>query len=250
MRFAAMRLMAPLALLLVSSVAWPQSFGEVQLRYQRVREAKAASDQVWRERFSSLGMNYPPVGILIRVFKAEQELEVWAKAADGMLVRVHTFGVCASSGTLGPKRRQGDLQVPEGFYHIDRFNPTSAYYLSLGINYPNASDRILTDSRDPGGDIFIHGACVTIGCVPLTDAGIKELYWLAVLARNAGQRQIPVYIFPFRMDDVAWNTAQRLYPGSAHWVFWEALREGYRIVQNNKRLPLVSVDRNGRYVVR
>ena len=245
-----MRLLILLTLQLVVALAPAQPFEEGQLRYQRVREAKAASDDVWRERFRNLGLAYPPAEILVRVFKAEKELEVWATAPDGRLKLVHTMAVCASSGVLGPKRRQGDLQVPEGFYHIDRFNPTSAYYLSLGINYPNASDRILTDPRRPGGDIFLHGACVTIGCVPLTDAGIRELYWLAVQARHAGQRSIPVHIFPFRMDDAAWNAAKRLYPNASHWPFWKALREGYRIVETDKRLPEVSVDRGGRYVVR
>src|SRR5690606_11025729 len=95
---------------------------------------------------------------------------------------VKTYPVCSSSGLPGPKRKKGDRQTPEGFYHIDRFNPQSAFHLSLGINYPNSSDKILGHS-DPGGDIFIHGSCVTIGCVPLTDDLIKEVYVLAVEAK-------------------------------------------------------------------
>lgn len=226
-----------------------QQFKEDQLRYSRVRDAKEASDAVWRARFQASGLAYPPTQILVRVFKAEKDLEVWAAMPDGRIKLVHTFSVCASSGVLGPKRKQGDLQVPEGFYYIDRFNPTSTYHLSLGINYPNASDRILTDARDPGGEIFLHGACVTIGCVPLTDAGIRELYWLAVLARSNGQRNIPVHVFPFRMDETTWNMAKRLYATSPHWPFWEALRGGYWVVQREQRIPKVEVDRNGRYQV-
>ena len=71
------------------------------------------------------------------------------------------------SGTMGPKRLQGDYQVPEGFYYINEFNPNSNYHLHLGLNYPNASDKILSDSLRPGGDIYIHGSCVSIGCIPL-----------------------------------------------------------------------------------
>src|SRR6476659_6148770 len=89
-----------------------------------------------------------------------------------------TYKVCALAGTLGPKRMEGDYQVPEGFYLIDEFNHQSTYYLSLGINYPNASYRILSDSLRPGSVIYIHGSCVTVGCIPITDQQIDELYIL------------------------------------------------------------------------
>ena len=83
------------------------------------------------------------------------------------------------SGTTGPKRLQGDFQVPEGFYHINEFNPNSNYHLSMGLNYPNSSDRILSDSLRPGGEIYIHGSCVSVGCIPLNDDEIEELYLIA-----------------------------------------------------------------------
>lgn len=100
---------------------------------------------------------------------------------------IKDYQICSLSGELGPKRQQGDLQVPEGFYWIDRFNPASNFYLSLGINYPNQFDRILGKSGELGGDIFIHGGCVTIGCIPITDDKIKELYLIAVEAKSNGQ---------------------------------------------------------------
>ena len=85
-------------------------------------------------------------------------------------------------GQPWPQATQGDSQVPEGFYHMDRFNPLSNFHLSLGVSYPNQSDRILGASGRLGGDIFIHGDCVTIGCVPITDEGIRE----AVRDRHRG----------------------------------------------------------------
>ena len=102
----------------------------------------------------------------------------------------------------GPKRREGDLQIPEGFYYIDRFNPKSNFYLSLGINYPNQSDRVLGKRGNLGGDIHSYTAAgVTIGCVPITDEYIKEVYWLAVQAKSNGHAKIPVHIFPTELDD-------------------------------------------------
>ena len=90
--------------------------------------------------------------------------------------------------------------MPEGFYEIDRFNPQSNFHLSLGLNHPTAAERAL-DEPKPDGDIFIHGGEVTIGCLPITDAGVEEVYLLAVLARAAGQMAIPVHIFPFPITD-------------------------------------------------
>ena len=102
-------------------------------------------------------------------------MEVWIKeASKDYYVLLNTYDFCTTSGTLGPKRKEGDLQIPEGIYTINHFNPQSNFYLSLGINYPNASDKILSDPVHPGGDIYLHGNCVTIGCIPLTDDKIKE----------------------------------------------------------------------------
>ena len=89
---------------------------------------------------------------------------------------------------------QGDYQVPEGFYYINEFNPNSNYHLSLGLNYPNASDRILSDSLSPGGDIYIHGSCVSVGCIPVTDEQIEEIYIIASYAKASGQDYIPTHL--------------------------------------------------------
>ncbi len=160
------------------------------------------------------------------------------------------FPILQSSGTLGPKRAQGDGQVPEGFYYIDRFNPWSNFHLSLGIDYPNQSDQILKTDRDPGGDIFIHGSCVTIGCIPLGDEAIEELYVLAVDTKSNGQKNIAVHIFPCRMDEPKnFNLLEKYSrdkPGLA--AFWQNIKEGYMLFKNNRRIPLTKVDKEGRYL--
>jgi murein L,D-transpeptidase YafK len=60
---------------------------------------------------------------------------------------------------------------------LDWFNPQSNFYLSLHVSYPNAADRVLGSKQNLGGDIFLHGNCVTTGCILITDGGIKEVYW-------------------------------------------------------------------------
>lgn len=115
---------------------------------------------------------------------------------------MRTYAICAASGTLGPKRARGDFQVPEGFCEVAAFNPASAFHLALRVSDPNRSDRPRSQG-DPGSDVMVHGSCVTIGCLPLTDARIEEVCVAALEARAAGQRTIPVHLFPIRVPDAA-----------------------------------------------
>jgi murein L,D-transpeptidase YafK len=128
--------------------------------------------------------------------------------------------------------------VPEGFYRISALNPQSRFLLSLRVSYPNARDRAL---RHTGGDIFIHGSCVTIGCIPIEDGPIQELYVVAQDAHQAGA-PLEVHIFPGR----AWD---RLLEGAppAQRDFWTTLRDGYDRFERDHVPPRVSVDGKGRY---
>src|ERR1700747_3375099 len=177
------------------------SFREEQYRFPRVRTASTEKNELLRQLFANKGLTYPPSMILLRAFKKEAQLEFWVEdSRDKPYVLLKTYSICATSGRLGPKRRFGDEQVPEGFYELDWFNPQSNFYLSLHVSYPNAADRVLGSKQNLGGDIFLHGNCVTIGCLPITDGGIKEVYWLAVLARAQGQQHILIEIFPARLS--------------------------------------------------
>ncbi len=173
----------------------------------------------------------------------EQKTEIWiSKNAKSKFELLKSYDVARSSGILGPKRAEGDLQVPEGFYYIDRFNPLSSYYLSLGINYPNASDKILGNEK-PGSDIFIHGSDVTVGCVPLTDDKIKEIYALAVQARNSGQKHIEVHIFPFQMTEKRLDEEK----SNVNYRFWKNIQIGYLYFEKERLLPKVSIKKDGEY---
>jgi murein L,D-transpeptidase YafK len=170
------------------------------MRFERVRQASQLKEASLRQSFAQRKLGYPPAGLLIRAFKRERLLQVWVSDRAGSafsLAREYRF--CATSGSLGPKRRGGDGQIPEGFYTVDRFNPVSNFHLSLGVNYPNSSDRILGVRGKLGGDIFIHGGCATIGCIPITDDGIRELYLLAIDAKSSGA-DIQVHMFPANED--------------------------------------------------
>lgn len=232
----------------VASAAHAASFEAEQRRNPRVRAAFEAREPAVATLFRTAGAPFPPKGILLRAFKREAELELWADRGDGRYVLVRTYAICAKSGALGPKRREGDGQVPEGFYRIIHFNPASAFHLSLGIDYPNAADRHAS-AAPRGGSIYVHGDCVTIGCIPITDEWIEEVYVAAVLARSAGQTAIPVHLFPARLTDAFFAEATRAPGDSARLVpFWRNLRDGYDRFERDRRPPRVSVGADGRYL--
>jgi murein L,D-transpeptidase YafK len=225
----------------------PPSFKEKQLQHARVKVAYQEKEAIVKQYFIEKGISFDGFHLFIRAFKKDNILQVWVKEKNATAYTLlHTYAFCASSGTPGPKRREGDLQIPEGVYHINHFNPESNFFLSLGISYPNASDLVLSDKRAPGSAIYIHGNCVTIGCIPITDDKIKELYVLAVEARNNGQQEIPVHIFPSRLDDSNFNNLLTAY-GSQHKAFWENLRPIYTAFEKTYRVSSVSVDSEGRY---
>ena len=204
-----------------------------------------------KKEFEKKGLQWPAKYVYIRSFKYDAQLEVWVKGdAKDQYKLFKTYRVCMQSGTMGPKRFQGDYQVPEGFYYINEFNPNSNYHLALGLNYPNASDRILSDSLRPGGEIYIHGSCVSIGCIPLTDDQIEELYIIASYAKANGQDFIPVHVFPVKysvkksMDYLNSTIKKNLQLQQ----FALQLREAYDKFEEKKQIPIVLVNKKGQYV--
>ena len=231
------------------SVFAQENFLSQQKKYARVKTAVTEKEQSLTENLRKNGLATDNVHILVVAYKAEKQLEIYAKKKNETTYNlIAVYDICASSGELGPKRKQGDGQVPEGFYKIDRFNPASNFYLSLGINYPNQSDRKKSNASNLGGDIFIHGSCVTIGCLPMTDDKIKEIYLYAILARNNGQNNIPVYIFPFRMTDNNFQIYKNQYSKNQGLIdFWTNLKSGYDKFVLEKKSLNETVDKSGNY---
>lgn len=240
-----------LLLTVMLTSAKTQTFKEEQQRYPRVRKAYADKESSVKQLLSKHSIEMHAVQIYLRAFKEEKKLELWAKnTGDSKFIFIKEYVVCQTSGSIGPKRQQGDLQIPEGYYHINRFNPASNFYLSLGINYPNKSDAILGVKGNLGGDIFIHGACVTIGCLPITDNEIKELYVFCVEARNSGQKNIPVTIFPCELTPEKLIQLKGKYNGNTAFInLWSDLERGYAIFNETKQLPNIGFLNNGRHSV-
>ena len=233
---------------MINSMLFAGDFLEDQKRYSRVRTAIKEKDKLVKDTLKNNNIKLNELNIIITAYKQEDILEIYAKnKTDKTYKLIKTYNIVSKSGILGPKRKEGDLQVPEGFYYIDRFNPASSYYLSLGINYPNESDKKKSDAARLGGDIFIHGSTVTIGCMPMTDDKIKEIYLYAVYAKDSGQNKIPVYIFPFKMNDANFNYYKKEY-GKSLADFWSNIKTGYDIFQNSKKELNIKVDSNGNYV--
>lgn len=227
-----------------------QSFLKKQSKYVRVQNAIEAKHKLIVENLKVHHLALDNFNLLVTVFKAEKKLLLYAKSKTATTYTlIATYDICAGSGELGPKRAYGDNQVPEGFYYINRYNPASNYYLSLGISYPNASDKIKSKAKNMGGDIFIHGNCVTIGCMPMTDDKIKEIYLYAMYAHNNGQSRIPVYIFPFKMDDKNFADYKAEYKTEDELIrFWQNIKTGYDKFYDNKQQLNVTVDAKGNYV--
>ncbi len=238
-----------LAVICSNSIFAQSDFLPQQKKYARVRTAIKEKEQILTENLRKNGLAMDNVHILIAAYKAEEKLEIYAKKKSETVYKlIALYDVCESSGVLGPKRRQGDRQVPEGFYKIDRFNPSSNFYLSLGINYPNQSDRKKSNFSNLGGDIFIHGDCVTIGCLPMTNDKIKEIYLYTVFARDNGQTDIPVYIFPFRMTDSNFQTYKKKYSQNQSLIdFWGNLKIGYEKFVSDKKALKITVNPSGDY---
>ncbi len=240
---------AVLVLIGASILAAQKSFRSRQDAYPRVRQARLNCAARIDSLFTALDLPYPPCQIVLSVFKEPGMVELWAADSSRQLDFVKSYPMTAFSGKPGPKRRRGDGQIPEGFYQITHFNPHSYFHLSLGINYPNASDRLLSSGRDPGGSIYLHGSTVTIGCIPIGDSAIEELYTICVDARSSGQNLIPVYIFPCRMDSLAIQGLKVAAASDTNLIaFWQNLYEGYRILRQRHRAPAFRVDALGRYV--
>jgi murein L,D-transpeptidase YafK len=173
--------------------------------------------------------------ILIRIFKQESELEIWKRDRSGRYALLKAYPMCRWSGKLGPKRRNGDRQAPEGIYHVsaNMLNPTSQYHLSFNLGYPNRLEAALGYT---GEALMVHGACSSSGCFAMTDEGVAEIYAVAREALRGGQTSFQVHAFPFRMtpENMAKNR------NDPNYAFWQNLKRGYDAFEVTKRPPSVS----------
>ncbi|MBI2259251.1 MAG: L,D-transpeptidase family protein [Flavobacteriia bacterium] len=233
-----------------SSFKQENSFLTQQQKFERVKLAIKEKKPKIITELKQKGLLINNFHLLFIAYKEEGFIELWVKnKKEKEFFLMKEYPICSKSGVLGPKRGEGDFQVPEGFYHINRFNPTSQFYLSLGINYPNQSDRIIIGNKPTGGDIFIHGSCVTIGCLPMTDDLIKEIYLFSVYAKNNGQNKIPIYIFPYKMNETNYSNLSNKYQSNKELLrFWSNIKKGYDKFYSDKKEIKFTINEKGEYV--
>ncbi len=206
-----------------------------------------------KKQFADQHLVWPPSSVYLRSFKYERQLEVWVKSDLKSPYKLFkTYKVCMQSGTTGPKRMEGDYQVPEGFYYVNDFNPNSMYHLSLGLNYPNASDRILSDSLRPGSAIYIHGNCVSVGCIAIGDFPIEEVFTIASAAKINGQEFVPVHVFPVRynLQSSMEYLSNAIKDNDYLKQFNKNIKSAFDLFENRKELPIILVNQKGDYIVK
>ena len=198
-------------------------------------------DDTLEERLTALSAKVGDA-VFIRIFKKESLLEVWVRT-ETEYAHLKDYNICAYSGYLGPKLKEGDRQSPEGFYKVKKhqLNPNSKFHLSFNLGYPNKYDR--THKRT-GSFLMVHGNCVSIGCYAMTNAKIEEIYDLVESALEKGQKSVQVHAYPFRMTEE--NMAH--YSENKWYDFWVNLKEGYDYFEAEHLPPLVKVE-NRQYTI-
>ena len=238
--------------MMAQSASYSINFLDYQRSIPKISELMKRKEDTLVKQFKAQGLTWPAKYLYIRSFKYDSELEVWVKnKASEKYKLFKTYKICALAGSLGPKRMAGDYQVPEGFYYINEFNPRSNYHLALGLNYPNSSDKMLSDLSKPGGDIYIHGSCVTTGCIPITDGQIEDLYIMAAHAKDLGDDFIPVHIFPvnFRNGRSVAYLNKYLQNYNEYFAFEKSLRNAFFYFEKYRQLPTIIVNAKGEYVM-
>lgn len=186
------------------------------------------------DRFAEKGF-YLGQPVLIRIFKEENILELWVNR-NAKFELAMSYPICAWSGELGPKQKDGDHQSPEGYYFISErnLNPNSSYYRAINVGFPNAYDQALGRT---GTFLMIHGSCLSAGCYAIKDAPMDDVYNAVLSAQANGQTNIPMHIYPFRL------TVENLTRHSkSPWIeFWKNLSEGDFIFSTTKQPPGVAV---------
>lgn len=237
------------SLFLISSFNNYASFLDEQLQYSRVKAAYQEKKPIIHDKLTSMDLSLINVNVLIKAYKYEQIVHVYVKSKSEKEWRLYEeLPFNCTSGDLGPKRQEGDYQIPEGYYHVNHFNPYSNFHLSLGVSYPNKADKIKSTFPKKGGAIYMHGGCATIGCIPIENEPIKELYVLAVLAKNNGQLEIPIHILPFQYNDKIFAQACELYP--RHKIFWNNLFEIEKVFTASNILPDIGINSTGDYYIK
>lgn len=222
----------------------PRSVADVIAKYGEPAQTRLGP------HFKRAGVSYPPKEIAILVFKDEKRLSLWARGGGGQWLFIRDYPVLAASGHAGPKLREGDRQVPEGVYRIGHLNPNSSYHLSMKVDYPNAFDLRMAqrDRRTKlGGDIFIHGKQVSIGCVAVGDRAIEELF---TLVARTGLTRVKVIIAPndLRLRGAIVDERSPAWAGQLYRIVASALAEFPVWMESSANVDVLGMEKKLRVI--
>ncbi|HEY3378363.1 MAG TPA: hypothetical protein VGL77_12800, partial [Armatimonadota bacterium] len=170
MRIFRMYLYRPILIVLGLLLVWGGAWRTIGTVPGRVAQYGSVARQRLQPYFARADVPYPPRALVLVGLKDTQTLQLYAPDRHGVMRLLRAYPIHAASGHLGPKLREGDLQVPEGIYHVESLNPRSLFHLSLRLDYPNAFDHEMArhDGRTQlGGDIMIHGSAASAGCLAM-----------------------------------------------------------------------------------
>ena len=241
-----------ITILFLSSGAVICTFRDEQLNHTRVKMAYTSKEKNVAKTLADNLISRDSLRIYMRAFKTEKKIELWAKnVSDSAYILLKEFPICEISGEIGPKRCYKDYQVPEGFYRISELNPYSKYFLSMKINYPNASDSIRGKKGRLGSLIFIHGGCESSGCIAVNDEKIKELFVYCIEAYNSGQKDIEMTIFPAQLTDATYTRLTKGYGKNKDFVtLWGDLKKSYDLFNQTHNPPSITFLADGTHEVK
>lgn len=248
-----------LALCLVGgTVAYALVSADKEQDWQQKQKATPIYQSIKKEREDYLkklvnarGLKYPLQGMYIRVFKSLQEAELWGRDnASAPYTRILTFNIPNMTGGMGQKTVANDGYIPEGVYSIVGVDTAAPRGLALKLDWPNRSDKMRANNDSLAGNIYIQGSRAEAGNISIGELQIRDLYLLMIDSWKASEGNIPVHIFPFKMNAEEMKLARKTYDKQPNDIlFWEMLQPIYQKFEDTRKLPIIAIDKKGRYMV-
>ncbi len=225
-----------------------------------------------KAKCDSIGVKYPPKFVLFRSFKLEKEFEIWVgDTQKDSLKLLAILPVCAVDNQPSPKLQRGDGKTPEGFYNCDLLYGSSYSFMWINLNrdkisnfgnvgngcssfkictdYPHSIDRRRTqknvgNSTSTGGEICIHGNCVTAGCISFENENFLPVFLAASHHNKTAYGKIKIHIFPFRFTEenktyFSKNAYSEMKKDDLI-KFWDELEKGYNLFEKTRKALNVS----------
>jgi len=234
------------SLLTFNKIINSQTFIDKQLSYTMVKEAFSEKYSILEILLKANNLDVKNYYGLIRIFKKEKILELWAKKIEPnspwMLINI--YKICSPISILGPKISKED-EYPEGIYYIKELS-SSNEELSLKLDFPNAADMYYLKVL-PNSEIKIVGTCFQSQNFSVPEDKIKEIYLFTLFALANGQKFFPIHIFPCKLSQENLNYLIDINPN--YQTFWKSLFYIYNYFEKFKELPQVIINTNGTYSI-